>query len=900
MLDWYTTYLARPETQDYEPLVLTREQAQFVLRFYELNPVTGKRIVRRGVISRSRGWGKSPITGGIAIGEGMGPVVPDGWDADGKPVGRPLSDFRKPLIEIAAVSEDQVNTNTWSPLLDMITNSPAIFDDYPGLEPMQTFVNLPYGRIQKRTAEALSAKGAPAWFVVADQALSLDTPIPTPSGWTSMGELKTGDVIYGSQGLTRVAEAKPVMYDHDCYRVEFSDGTWVTASAGHLWQTRIASWPAKANAPKIRTTEEMFKDGRRFRIPVGPAREMPVAEHEVPPYLLGLWLGDGTRGKCEISVGETDLVETQRILSDLGVETWARRYERQDGAVPAVNLTFTRGAGYQAENRPAAAKALAALPCYRVKHIPDEFLVGSIEERTQLLRGLMDSDGSVSKTGSCVFITTSANLAAGMITLLRSLGQVVGSPRWRTDSRYTGGGKWLIHFTPRDGFQPFALPRKASRVQGHRRGPDWVTITEIEPVPRVPVRCIAVEAEDHLFAFGVAGHLTHNTESWTTSNGGKKLYNTLKNNVNKRGGHMLESPNAFTPGADSVAEDTMTTYQMALAGKSKIEDAGVLVDHREAPPDTDLGDIESLMHGLAVAYGDSADIPHCVIHSPPCENPGWVDLEHIAAGIMEPDPNMDVQLQRSDWLNQITHATDSWLSQPVWRACLDASKVMADRDMITLGFDGSRGKAKGKPDATALIGCRVNDGHLFEIGVWEAGNIPSHDPRRTEPARKPGCNCWKCWEPPIVEIEAELQTAFTKYRVAAFYADPGKDWRSHINAWEATYASKTELRPGAAHPFEWWMTGGRSSLVERAILQLEGAIRNKDITHDGTATLTRHMLNARRRLSHGKLSLAKENDYSPNKIDAAVAAVLAYQARLDALSRVVEEPSQFYVPRKLY
>jgi phage terminase large subunit-like protein len=88
--------------------------------------------------------------------------------------------------------------------------------------------------------------------------------------------------------------------------------------------------------------------------------------------------------------------------------------------------------------------------------------------------------------------------------------------------------------------------------------------------------------------------------------------------------------------------------------------------------------------------------------------------------------------------------------------------------------------------------------------------------------------------------------------------------------------------------------------VERAIEQLEGAVRNKDVTHDGSHTLTRHVLNARRRLAHGKLALAKENDYSPRKIDAAVAAVLAYQARLDALSRVPETVSTFYVPQKLY
>lgn len=56
-LDWITAYLARPELQEYEPLVFTREQAEFILRFYELHPITGQRLIRRGVISRPRGWG---------------------------------------------------------------------------------------------------------------------------------------------------------------------------------------------------------------------------------------------------------------------------------------------------------------------------------------------------------------------------------------------------------------------------------------------------------------------------------------------------------------------------------------------------------------------------------------------------------------------------------------------------------------------------------------------------------------------------------------------------------------------------------------------------------------------------------------------------------------------------
>jgi hypothetical protein len=368
------------------------------------------------------------------------------------------------------------------------------------------------------------------------------------------------------------------------------------------------------------------------------------------------------------------------------------------------------------------------------------------------------------------------------------------------------------------------------------------------------------------------------TEEWTPSNGGRRLYNTLKNNVIKRGGHMLESPNAFTEGMSSVAEQTMTAFQLIREGKSKLE-TGVLYDHREAPPETDLGEAPSLLAGLAVAYGDSADVPLCAIHNPPCERPGWVDLDHIAASIWDPDA--DPQLSRSDWLNQVTHAGNAWMSQPIWVARYgDRQDVpvpsVADREVVTLGFDGSRARAKGKPDATALIGCRVSDGHVFQVDVWEADDDKSK---------------WADWTAPIPLIEAAIAQCFEKYRVAAFYCDPAKDWRSHVNAWEAKFSGRLVKSPEGRtvtatrdHPFEWWMTGGRSALIERAIEQLEGAIRNGDMTHDGSYSLTRHVLNARRGLAHGKLVLRKENDYSPNKIDAAVAAVLAWQARLDAVA----------------
>lgn len=526
-LEWIETYLAAPSRPSYEPFVPSREQAEFTLRFYELDPVTGRRVTKRGVLSRSRGWGKSPFLSALAILEALGDVVPDGWDAAGQPVGKPWSEVITPWVVIAAATEAQTS-NSWSPLLEMLAEDAPVFDEYPGLEPMGSFVNLPgRGRMIPVTTSATSIKGKPTVFTIMDQ-----------------------------------------------------------------------------------------------------------------------------------------------------------------------------------------------------------------------------------------------------------------------------------------------------------------------------------------------------TETWRHSNNGIDFADVLINNAVKIGGSVIESPNAYIPGEESVAERTARAFQAMLEGRTKL-DRGMYVDHREAPAETDLGDRESLVYGLRFAYGDSSDHPDgCVIHDPPCP-PGWSPIEDKVERIWQLDS--DEQLSRMDWLNQITHASDAWLSSPEWLGCRDESKLLQPGDLITLGFDGSRGRAKGKPDATALVGCRVSDGHIFQVGVWEA------DDKLT----------WDEWEPSIAEIEALLAEMFSRYRVAAFYADPAKDWRSYVNSWEARWGTKSLVKSRPNHPFEWWMTGGRAGAVQQAVEQFEGSVRNQDLTHDGKSALTRHVLNARRRLSHGKLALGKSSDYSENKIDAAVAAVLAWQARLDAVAKGV-------------
>lgn len=166
--DWMTEYLAAPDSGDMvEPFMPTQEQLDFLVKLYEIDPVTCERTRHRAVLSRPRGWGKSPFAAAIAIVEALGPVVCDGWDADGQPVGVPWSSRRTPFVYLAATTMDQV-INTWAPLLEMVRYGPVL-DEY-GLDALDSFIALPRGgKLMPITSSATSSKGGKPVCAILDQ-----------------------------------------------------------------------------------------------------------------------------------------------------------------------------------------------------------------------------------------------------------------------------------------------------------------------------------------------------------------------------------------------------------------------------------------------------------------------------------------------------------------------------------------------------------------------------------------------------------------------------------------------------------------------------------------------------------------------------------------------------------
>ncbi|MFC6885301.1 MULTISPECIES: terminase [Actinomadura] len=341
------------------------------------------------------------------------------------------------------------------------------------------------------------------------------------------------------------------------------------------------------------------------------------------------------------------------------------------------------------------------------------------------------------------------------------------------------------------------------------------------------------------------------TESWTPTVRGPTLAAAIRRNLGKVNGCSVEAPNSFTPGAKSVAESSFK----AAKARTRSRDSGILLDHREAPPDTDPADPESLLAGLAFAYGDSAD-----------RAGGWVNLRRLVAEYWDPDT--DPQDARQYYLNQVTHSADAWLSQPEVAAIAAPGTVVADGERITLGFDGSRKRDRSVTDATALVGCRLSDGHLFEIAIWE------------QPLGPEGAT----WQVPVVEVLAAVDSAFERWDVVGFFADPAK-WEGHVTDWEAKYGPRLQVKSMRDHPIEWWMTGGRSVKIVRATLRLHTAIVDREITFCGSHLLTKHLIQARRRESAQGIQIAKAHPTSPDKIDGVIAAILATEARAEAVAR---------------
>jgi LAGLIDADG-like domain len=359
------------------------------------------------------------------------------------------------------------------------------------------------------------------------KALALDTPVPTPSGWTTMGDLKQGDVIFDEAGQPcRVTDAWDVRYDRPCYEVEFSDGTVIVADAEHQWLTqsrldrslesrrllnrprarktdirRPRRAPVRPCGPSVVTTEEMARTVRstdgghaNHSIAVAGALYCEPADLPVPPYTLGAWLGDGTSVTGSVTSADPEIIAE--------IENEGQSVYVMPSTVKANHASYrVRG----------LTTRLGEAGVLGNKHIPVAYLRASEDQRRALLAGLLDTDGYCTRQGTVEFYSANERLAADVRHLVASLGY---KPSLRSKTARLNGKDcglvWTVTFATAD--KVFRLPRKVARlITSSAPGNSRRYVVAVRPIPSVPVRCVAVDSPNHLFLVGETCIPTHNS-----------------------------------------------------------------------------------------------------------------------------------------------------------------------------------------------------------------------------------------------------------------------------------------------------------------------------------------------------------------------------------------------------
>jgi hypothetical protein len=329
------------------------------------------------------------------------------------------------------------------------------------------------------------------------KALALDTKIPTPTGWTTMGELKVGDEVLSPSGdSVKVLTKTDPMYNHKCYKIYFDNGEEIVADADHLWEVCKNKYNSKK---EILTTERLVEKYKNktsksivnsYYINVSNSvncftkKELPI-----DPYLLGVWLGDGYSAGGRIIAHKDDFEFYKTKIDNIGHIADSNNCYRFN----VIDLH----------------SKLRKINLIKNKHIPQDYLRSTYEDRLELLRGLMDTDGSLRPNSrSFEFYQKNYDLILQVIELLASLG-IKSRTRIKKikDCLY-----YTVSFNTDE--IVFNLPRKKNLIKKidkplyrNKR----IYIQKIEEVESVPVACISVDSEDKLFLCGNSFIPTHNS-----------------------------------------------------------------------------------------------------------------------------------------------------------------------------------------------------------------------------------------------------------------------------------------------------------------------------------------------------------------------------------------------------
>lgn len=341
------------------------------------------------------------------------------------------------------------------------------------------------------------------------KAMPYSLEIDTPSGRRLFGDLEVGDSVFGGDGKPTLVAAVHEWGEQEVYRVLFDDGTETFCSAEHLWTVRQFSWEARRSGEDNWATlsiADLVKRGltrsngknaraRKWSIPTVEPLQYPFRWVFADPYTVGAWLGDGSRNTGHIT----------NVDGEVG-----DRIRRAGYKVREINgkSTIYSVYGLSTQLRELGIKELGS----REKYVPLIYKENISEIRKEILRGLLDTDGTITKEGTISFTSVSHQLAQDVAWLARSLGGKARVHRFKNGF----GHFWDVYLTmPEDRW--FYIERKQKRVRStSQKRYLWRWIKNVESVGVQMVRCISVAADNGLYVANDCV-VTHNSalSSWS-------------------------------------------------------------------------------------------------------------------------------------------------------------------------------------------------------------------------------------------------------------------------------------------------------------------------------------------------------------------------------------------------
>ena len=364
------------------------------------------------------------------------------------------------------------------------------------------------------------------------KALPNYTKIPTPDGWKTVGQIKVGDYLFDREGKpTRVLGVYPQPEKKQIYEVKFRSGRVAECCGEHLW-----SYYKTIHGKKLYTSslQKILEEGKKnnfkkfgkycYRVPISEAVELPEKKYSISPYIMGLILGDGSfryyKANKSFMFSSENSILPNIIANELNLKVKRHKSNKYCWYFEHTNQ----------DNKHKNLWVEELLKDYpelwntnsHTKFIPEDYLFGSIEQRKELLRGLLDTDGSIrGRTAQVSYTTVSEKLRDNFICLCSSLGYLTSLYK---ENKPDGRIAYHINIIVDNYIKPslFKLERKVNlakellkKCKPIQNG-DKITdpIIRIEATDKyVDMTCFYVDNEEHLFAAGDTWWITHNTRN---------------------------------------------------------------------------------------------------------------------------------------------------------------------------------------------------------------------------------------------------------------------------------------------------------------------------------------------------------------------------------------------------